>query len=112
MQTNENGSGGAPRPVQSVRRVGTVTMGLVLVAAGCAMLVSMFFPKLDLTVLLKASPVILISLGVETLLSARKGGQIRYDWVGMILCCLIVCTALLLFAAAWSMVNNTGWFQC
>ena len=82
------------------RRVGTFTFGLVLVVSGLAMLVSMFFPDLKFTWLLQFSPLALISLGVETLLAARGGGRVKYDWVGMVLCCLIVCAALVLFAAA------------
>lgn len=86
------------------RRVGTLTMGVVLVASGCAMLLGMFFPNLDLAFLLQLSPVILISLGVETLLASRRGGKFKYDWVGMILCCLLVCTALCFYAVAYAMV--------
>ena len=91
-----------PRPC---RRVGTFTFGLVLVVSGLAMLVSMFFPDLKFTWLLQFSPLALISLGVETLLAARGGGRVKYDWVGMVLCCLIVCAALVLFAAAWCLVH-------
>ena len=90
---------------RSCRRVGTFTFGVVLVAAGAAMLASMFFPRLELTWLLRLSPLALISLGVETLLAARGGGRVKYDWVGMVLCCLIVVTALGLFAAAWTILN-------
>ena len=43
---------------------------------------------------------------VETLLAARGGGRVKYDWVGMVLCCLIVCAALVLFAAAWCLVHD------
>ena len=91
-----------PRPC---RRVGTFTFGVVLVVSGLAMLVSMFFPDLKFTWLLQLSPLALISLGVETLLAARGGGRVKYDWVGMVLCCLIVCAALVLFAAAWCLVH-------
>lgn len=105
MKTSEAASETARQPRQPVRRVGTITFGIVLVVSGCAMLLSMFFPKLDLKFLLQASPLILISLGIETLLSARKSEQLKYDWVGMILCCLIVCTALGLFAVAWNMIH-------
>ena len=92
-----------PRPCC---RVGTFTFGVVLVAFGLAMLVSMFFPDLEFTWLLQLSPLALISLGVETLLAARDGGRVKYDWVGMVLCCLIVCAALVLFAAAWCLVHD------
>ena len=87
------------------RRVGTFTFGMVLVVSGLAMLVSMFFPQLEFTWLLQLSPLALISLGVETLLAARGSERVKYDWVGMVLCCLIVVTALGLFAAAWTMLN-------
>ena len=87
------------------RRVGTFTFGMVLVVSGLAMLVSMFFPQLEFTWLLQLSPLALISLGVETLLAARGSERVKYDWVGMLLSFLIVCTALVLFAAAWRLVH-------
>ena len=87
------------------RRVGTFTFGLVLVVSGLAMLVSMFFPQLEFTWLLQLSPLALISLGVETLLAARGSERVKYDWVGMLLCFLIVCASLVLFAAAWWLLH-------
>ena len=84
-----------------IRRVGTFTFGVVLVLSGCAMLAAMFCPRLDLTWAIRLAPAALVSLGIETLLAARNNEKIRYDWVGMILCCLIVCTALVLFVIAW-----------
>ena len=42
------------------------------------------------------------ALGVETLLSARGGGKVKYDWLGMLLCFLLVGAALVLYAAAWA----------
>ncbi len=87
------------------RRVGTFTFGMVLVVSGLAMLVSMFFPQLEFTWLLQLSPLALISLGVETLLAARGSERVKYDWVGMLLCFLIVCASLVLFAAAWWLVH-------
>lgn len=87
------------------RRVGTFTSGMVLVVSGLAMLVSMFFPQLEFTWLLQLSPLALISLGVETLLAARGSERVKYDWVGMLLCFLIVCASLVLFAAAWWLVH-------
>ena len=87
-----------------VRRVGTFTFGLVLVIGGAAMLASLFFPRLDLSLLLKAAPLMLVSLGVETLLAARRGGRVKYDWVGMLLCFLITCLGLVLYCAAWWML--------
>ena len=88
------------------RRVGTFTLGVVLVAAGLAMLASLLWPRLEIGWILKASPLILVALGVETLLSARGGGRVRYDWLGMILCFLLVGAGLVLYAAAWAYENG------
>lgn len=87
-----------------VRRVGTFTFGWVLVAAGVIMMLALFHPKLELRWILKLSPVILISLGVEVLLASRKTSRLKYDWVGMFLCFLLVCAALVLFCIVWIML--------
>lgn len=87
------------------RRVGTFTFGLVLVATGLGMLAALFLPQLDLTLLLRLSPLALISLGIEVLLAARDGERLRYDWVGMLLCSLIVLSAIAWFSVAWYLTN-------
>ena len=98
METNERT---AP---EKQRRVGTFTLGVVLVTAGILMLVSMFWPQLNLEWALKCSPLILIGLGVETLIAAKGGGKVKYDWVGMVLCFVLVCAALCLYAVAWCLM--------
>ncbi|WP_443663893.1 hypothetical protein [Dysosmobacter sp.] len=98
-------------PVGPVRRVGTITFGLVLVVCGLAMLAAMFFPDLDLRWAIKLSPLALICLGAEVLLSARRGGRIRYDWVGMLLSGLIVGMSMCFFVAAWwALYAPEGWW--
>lgn len=95
METSEQT---AARPA---RRVGTFTFGVTLVVCGLWMLLSLLLPDADLWWMIKLSPLVLIVLGVEVLLAARKNSTIKYDWVGMLLCCLIIVTALVLFTAAW-----------
>lgn len=96
----------ASEAVRPQRRVGTFTLGIVLVAAGTGMLGSLLWPQMEIGWLLKASPLILVALGVETLLSARGGGQVKYDWLGMILCFLLVGAAMVFYAAAWAYENG------
>ena len=95
--------------LQKPRRVGTFTLGVVLVVSGGLMLVSMFWPQLDWAWALKCSPLILIGLGAETLIAARGGGKVKYDWVGMVLCFVLVCAALCLYAVAWWMLYHPAW---
>lgn len=83
------------------RRVGTFTLGVTLLAVGMLLAAAQFWPEMDLNWALKASPLILISLGVETLLAARGGGRIKYDWVGMLLCFLLIGAAMSMYAASW-----------
>lgn len=88
------------------RRVGTFTLGVVLAAAGGGMLAAMFWPQADVRWMFSASPVILILLGIETLLAARGGGRVKYDWLGMFLCFILVGAALSMYAAAWYFANG------
>lgn len=95
-----------PRTVSGrERRVGTFTFGVVLVVAGIAMVAALFFPSLDFRLFLKLSPTVLILLGVEVLLSTRKGGRIKYDWLGMLLCFVLVLLALGMFFVVWAMIH-------
>ncbi|MBQ7778005.1 MAG: hypothetical protein IJ396_03795 [Oscillibacter sp.] len=87
------------------RRVGTFTFGVILVVSGAAMLTAIYWPEFNLQWLLQLSPLLLISLGVETLIAARDNRRIKYDWVGMLLCCLIVGAALCLFAVSWILLH-------
>ncbi len=94
------------RAARPQRRAGTFTLGVVLVAAGCGMLASLLWPALDIGWLLKASPLILVALGVEVLLAARGGGRVKYDWLGMLLCFLLVGAGMVMYAAAWWYENG------
>lgn len=82
------------------RRVGTFTFGAVLILTGILMFIGMFWPSFDFLWLLKLSPLLFVSLGIEVLLSVRTHGKIRYDWVGMILCVILVLAALAFSAAS------------
>ena len=102
-----------PRPAAKPqgRRVGTVTAGITLVAAGCAMLAKLFFPDAELLWLLRFSPAILIGLGVETLLASRSNTRLRYDWAGILLCFLTGCAGLAMTTAAWYMLQHPEYFH-
>ncbi|WP_294853731.1 hypothetical protein [uncultured Oscillibacter sp.] len=102
----ESGPIPAPKPVSPrERRVGTFTFGVTLVAAGLAMTAALFYPALDLRVFLRFSPLVLILLGTEVLLSSRKEGRIKYDWLGMLLSFFLVLLALGVFFASWAMLH-------
>ena len=100
-----------PTPISPrERRVGTFTFGVTLVAAGLTMTAALFFPALDLRLFLRFSPLVLILLGTEVLLSARKEGRMKYDWLGMLLCFFLVLLALGVFFVSWAMLHFQGEF--
>lgn len=81
----------ATQPPRKVRRVGTVTFGLLLVAAGVLLILRAVAPDLDLRFVVSLLPVALIALGLEVLIyAARPNVQLRYDGVSIFVCILIL----------------------
>ena len=80
-----------PQPPKKVRRVGTFTFGLLLVAAGVLLILRAVMPSLDLRFVVSLLPVALIALGIEVLIyAARPDVQLRYDGVSIFVCILIL----------------------
>ena len=83
-------------PKQPVRRVGTLTMGLSLIAVGIVALICMIDPNFDLTLVVKFAPLIFVFLGIEILVGyffARKGEKLKYDFLSGFVCFLLICGA-------------------
>lgn len=54
-----------------IRRVGSVTFGVVLIVTGILFLLRLFLPELEYIMIFRLWPVILILLGIEVLLGTR-----------------------------------------
>lgn len=70
------------------RRVGGFTCGILLIVFGTLFIVHMFVPALKYELIFKFWPVILITLGVEMLISCRKKTediQLKYDGAAIFL---------------------------
>ena len=83
---------GAKEPKPPVRRVGTVTMGVVLILGGCTALAALLVPGFNWMLMLKLSPAILIVLGLEVIWfgTRQNGGRIKYDFLSMVVCLLML----------------------
>lgn len=77
---------------QRVRRIGVYTMGISLVVIGAAILISMFNPDFNLLLAAKLSPVILIALGIEIIVSTTvfHKDKLKYDFWSGFVCFLLV----------------------
>lgn len=76
------------------KRVGTVTSGFTLVAAGIVFLIYTLVPRtIILTQVLRFWPVVLISLGIELVVKSFKkdDNQYKYDFASVIM--MLLCIA-------------------
>jgi hypothetical protein len=73
------------------RRVGTITCGIVLVLFGILFLLNGFLPMLNYAFIFRLWPLVLVSLGAELLLSARKEieEKVKYDFGAIALVILL-----------------------
>ena len=82
-----------------VRRVGSVTCGILMIFFGILFMVHMFYPPLSLGVIMKLWPLILISLGGEMIASNFRQGEggdeiLKYDKGAILLVLLLACFAV------------------
>lgn len=88
----------AARPV---RRVGSLTLGLCLIAAGVFGFAYAFVPNFEATLLLKAAPAAaLCLLGCEVLYCAARPDKMKYDFASVFICLLLL-AGLAVLTALW-----------
>lgn len=58
-----------------IRRVGSITCGILMIVFGGLFMVHMFYPALSLALIMKLWPLILIALGSEMLISNIRRGD-------------------------------------
>ena len=80
----------APRPAapdRPIRRVGSITLGFALIAAGAFFLLFYFWPAFNWPLVLKLAPALaLVLLGCEVLYSAARPGRWKYDFLSVFAC--------------------------
>lgn len=84
-----------PEHRETGRRMGTLTFGICLVAAGILLLLGVLVPDISLSMIAQAcrlAPLVLVLLGVEILVSyfRNQGKALRYDGWGIFLTLLLV----------------------
>lgn len=99
-------TGEAPQPAkpQPLRRVGSFTLGVCLIAAGIFFLLAYFVPGVDWKLMLKIAPAAgLILLGGEVLFFAARPGRWKYDFWSVLICLVLMggCFCLSLLPVMW-----------
>ena len=85
------------------RRVGTVTLGGMLVLYGILFLLSSFIDGITYYMIFQLWPVLLIVLGIEVLFSTIrwKEQEFKYDFAAILIICILVCFALGMAGLDW-----------
>ncbi len=116
-EKNETGSAAPETPAKQppLRRVGSVTLGVCLIAAGVFFLGWYFVPGFPTQLVLKIAPAAgLVLLGGEVLYFAQKPERWKYDFMSVFLCLLLMggCFCLALLPRVWDAFgperHNTG----
>ena len=92
----------------SVRRVGSMTLGVCLITAGIFFLCYHFLPNFDAQLVLKIAPAAgLILLGGEVLYYAAKPQRGKYDFVSVFICLVLMacCFGLTLLPLVWEEID-------
>lgn len=81
-------------------RVGTITLGCVLILMGGLCMAHMFIPSLSYAAIFRFWPVILIALGVEVLLAQGRSEKVEFFYDGWAMVMMVLLILLCMFLAA------------
>ena len=90
------------------RRVGSLTLGACLIAAGIFFLCYYFVPGFDWQLVVRIAPAAaLVLLGCEVLFFAARPGRWKYDFVSVLVCLglIAVCMCLSFLPMVWSQID-------
>ena len=105
-EKNETGSAAPEMPGKQppLRRVGSFTLGVCLIAAGIFFLLTYFVPGFPTQPVLRIVPAAgLVMLGGEVLFFAARPGRWKYDFWSVLICLVLMggCFCLSLLPAVW-----------
>lgn len=85
------------------RRVGTVTLGAILVLYGVVFLLHSFIEGLSYYLIFQLWPVIFLVLGIEVLAASIrfKEQEFKYDFAAIIIICILIVFAMGMAGLDW-----------
>ena len=109
-EKNETGSAAPEMPGKQppLRRVGSFTLGVCLIAAGTFFLLTYFVPGFPTQPVLRIIPAAgLVMLGGEVLFFAARPGRWKYDFWSVLICLVLMggCFCLSLLPVVWEEIS-------
>ena len=113
QQKNFHNYDNTPMPKQKIRRVGTVTLGIVLIVVGTLLIWALFDPSFSVATIAKFSPAILILVGAEMIVGYFRsdGNKVKYDCLSMVVCFLLIIGSLIGAMIPTVFQATVGWAQ-
>lgn len=93
------------------RRVGTVTLGAILVLYGIVFLLHSFIEGMPYYLIFRLWPIIFVALGIEVLISSIrfKEQEFKYDFAAIIIICILIVFAMGMAGLDWMYVHHS-WY--
>lgn len=95
------------------RRVGTVTLGIIMVCFGVLFLLHIFVPMLPYSVIFRCWPVVFIVLGLEILIEHRRCGKEEeryvYDFAAILMLLGMMIFAMVMAAVDFGLNHGVIW---
>ena len=109
------------RQTVRIRRIGSVTFGVVLVITGVIFLLQQFIPKIDYVIVFRFWPVVLIGLGIEVLLGSRQKNievldeegkvveqnKVVYDVPAIMLTVVLIFFSIFMAIMNWALIHSS-----
>lgn len=94
--------------MEKTRRVGTFSLGVILLLFGILFLLRIIIPSLSYLFIMQLWPCVLISLGIEILVSliGNKNINFKYDFAAIVLIGMVSVFAMLMAAADFVIANR------
>ncbi len=103
-----------------IRRIGSVTFGIVLVITGVIFLLQQFIPKIDYVIVFRFWPIVLIGLGIEVLLGSRQKNvevldeegkiveqnKVIYDIPAIVLTVVLIFFSIFMAIMNWALIHS------
>lgn len=94
------------------RKVGTLTLGSLLVFYGILFLLQAFVGKISYYFIFRLWPIIFIALGIEIIFSSVrwKEHEFKYDFPAIIIICILIVFAMGMAGLDWLYTND--YYHC
>lgn len=97
--------------MRETRRVGTFTLGIILLSAGILLVLHLFVPAINYVLIFRLWPCVFIILGTEILVSLflKKTEAFKYDFAAIVIIAIAVMFTMCMAGVEVLITNEALW---